>query len=326
VIITERRNAIGTQRSSSVTNQARFHPSIHPAQSTHVREWVMALQIRSFFHEPTHSVTYLVWDGASRRAGVIDAVLDYDAAAARTSTTFVDHVVDTIVREGLTLDWILETHAHADHVTAAQVLKDKAGGLVVIGAGIEGVQRTFKDIFALDDLVPDGSQFDRLVIDGEHLPLGDLTIEVLATPGHTPSFSSYKIDDAVFVGDTLLMPDYGTARADFPGGDAATLYRSIRRLLSLPPATRMFVGHDYKAEGRDVFAWESTVAEQRAHNVHIHQGIDEKAFVKLRTERDKRLTLPALMLPAMQINVRGGQLPPPAANGMRYLKIALNQF
>ena len=286
----------------------------------------MPLQIRAFFHEPTHSVSYLIWDSESRRAAVIDAVLDYDGAEARTSTAFVDGIVTAIGDEGLTLYWILETHAHADHMTAARVLKDKAGGAIVIGAGIEAVQRTFKDIFALDDLVPDGSQFDRLVADGERLPLGKLSIEALATPGHTPAFTSYKIEDAVFVGDTLLMPDYGTARADFPGGDAATLYHSIRRLLSLPPETRMFVGHDYKAAGRDVFAWETTVAEQRAHNIHVHQGVEEGAFVKLRTERDKTLTLPPLMLPALQINVRAGQFPPPAANGSRYLKLPLNRF
>jgi glyoxylase-like metal-dependent hydrolase (beta-lactamase superfamily II) len=286
----------------------------------------MPLRIRSFFHESTHSVTYLTWDERSRRAAAIDAVLDYDAVGARTSTTSVDRVVAAIVSEGLTLDWILETHAHADHVTAAQSLKDRIGGSTVIAAGIETVQRMFKDIFALDDLAPDGSQFDRLVADGERLPLGELSIEALETPGHTPAFVSYRIGDAVFVGDTVLMPDYGTARADFPGGDAATLYRSIRRLLSLPPAIRMFVGHDYKAEGRDAFAWETTVAEQRAKNIHVHESMTEEAFVRLRTERDKTLNLPPLMLPALQINVRGGRLPPPAPNGTRYLKLPLNRF
>src|SRR5437879_4866600 len=193
----------------------------------------MPLPIRSFFHEPTHSVTYLVWDEPSRRAAVIDAVLDYDAARARTATTFVDRVVAAVESEGLTLDWILETHVHADHVTAARALKDKCGGRLVASAGIETVQRMFKDVFSLDDLTPDGSQFDRLVADGERLPLGEITIEAMATPGHTPAFVSYRIGDAVFVGDTLLMPDYGTARADFPGGDPAARYRSIRRLLSL---------------------------------------------------------------------------------------------
>jgi glyoxylase-like metal-dependent hydrolase (beta-lactamase superfamily II) len=285
-----------------------------------------AVHIRSFFHEPTHSVAYLVWDPASRRAAAIDTVLDYDAAGARISSTFVDGIARAIKGERLTLDWILDTHVHADHVTAARVLKNKVGGETVIGAGVEAVQRTFKALFALDDLIPDGSQFDRLIADGERLPLGDLAIEAIATPGHTPAFVSYKIGDAVFVGDTLLMPDYGTARADFPGGDAATLYRSIRRLLALPPETRIFVGHDYKAEGRDVFAWETTVAAQRAGNVHIHDGVSEDEFVKLRTERDKTLTLPALMLPSLQINVRGGALPPPAKNGTRYLKLPINRF
>jgi glyoxylase-like metal-dependent hydrolase (beta-lactamase superfamily II) len=286
----------------------------------------MPLRIRSFFHEPTHSVAYLVWDERSRRAAVIDVILDYDAAEARTSTTFLERVISVIQSEDLTLDWILETHTHADHVTAAQMLKEKVGGQVVIAAGTEGVQRMFKEAFDLEDVVPDGSQFDRLVGDGERLPLGDLSIEALATPGHTPAFVSYRIEDAVFVGDTLLMPDYGTARADFPGGDAATLHRSIRKLLALPAETRMFVGHDYKAPGRDVYAWETTVGAQRANNVHVHEGVSEAAFVKLRTERDKTLTLPPLMLPALQINVRAGHLPPPAANGTRYLKLPLNQF
>lgn len=286
----------------------------------------MALQIRSFFHEPTHSVSYLVWDSQRRRAAVIDPVLDYDAAEARTATAFVERIIDAIRVERLSLDWILETHAHADHVTAAQTLKERAGGRTVAAAGIDAVQRTFKDIFDLDDLQTDGSQYDRLVGDGDRLALGSLTIEAMETPGHTPAFVSFKIEDAVFVGDTLLMPDYGTARADFPGGDAATLYRSIRRLLTLPPQTRMFVGHDYKAEGRDTFAWETTIAEQRAGNVHVHDGVEEADFVKLRTERDKTLTLPPLMLPALQINVRAGHLPPPAPNGSRYLKIPLNRF
>jgi glyoxylase-like metal-dependent hydrolase (beta-lactamase superfamily II) len=253
-------------------------------------------------------------------------VLDYDGASARTATTFVDRIASAVAEERLTVDWILETHAHADHMSGAHVLKERFGAPVVIGAGTESVQRLFKDVFELDDLVPDGSQFDRLVGDGDALPLGNLAIEAIETPGHTPAFVSYRIADAVFVGDTLLMPDYGTARADFPGGDAATLFRSIRRLLDLPPETRMFVGHDYKAQGRDVFAWETTVAAQRAHNVHVHDGVGEAEFVRMRTARDKTLTLPTLMLPALQVNVRGGRLPPPAANGTRYLRIPLNRF
>jgi glyoxylase-like metal-dependent hydrolase (beta-lactamase superfamily II) len=301
-------------------------PSQRPSQSRPQAALQTAPRIRSFFHEPTHSVAYLVWDEASRRAAAIDTVLDYDAAGARIASRFIDGICTAIKTERLALDWILDTHVHADHVTAARVLKNKIGGRTVIGAGVEAVQRTFKTMFALDDLDPDGSQFDYLIEDGEGLPLGALTIEAIATPGHTPAFVSYKIGDAVFVGDTLLMPDYGTARTDFPGGDAATLYRSIQRLLALPPETRVFVGHDYKAEGRDVFAWETTVAAERAGNLHIHDGVTEADFVKLRTERDKALTLPALMLPALQINVRGGALPSPAANGTRYLKLPINRF
>jgi glyoxylase-like metal-dependent hydrolase (beta-lactamase superfamily II) len=285
-----------------------------------------SVRIRSFFHEPTHSVAYLVWDAASRRAAAIDTVLDYDAAGARFSSAFVDGIAAAIRHERLELDWILDTHVHADHVTAARVLKNKAGGRTVIGAGVEAVQRTFKTLFALDDLDADGSQFDRLIADGERLPLGELTIEAIATPGHTPAFVSYRIGDAVFIGDTLLMPDYGTARTDFPGGDAATLYRSIQRLLALPPETRLFVGHDYKAEGRDVYAWETTVAAERAGNLHIRDGVSEEAFVRLRAARDRTLALPALMLPALQINIRGGALPPPARNGTRYLKLPINRF
>ncbi|MGE5537603.1 MAG: MBL fold metallo-hydrolase [Gemmatimonas sp.] len=286
----------------------------------------MALQIRAFFHQPTNSVSYLVWDGDTRRAAVIDAVLDYDGPSARVSTGFVDGIAAAIEAERLTLDWVLETHTHADHMSGAHVLHERFGAPVVIGAGTDAVQRVFKDIYDLDDLTADGSAFDRLIGDGERLPLGGLAIEALTTPGHTPAFVSYRIADAVFVGDTLLMPDYGTARADFPGGDAAALYRSIRRLLALPPETRMFVGHDYKAEGRDRFAWETTVGAQRSGNVHVHDGVTEAAFVELRTERDRTLTLPALMLPALQVNVRGGRLPPAAANGTRYLKIPLNRF
>jgi glyoxylase-like metal-dependent hydrolase (beta-lactamase superfamily II) len=286
----------------------------------------MSVQVRGFFHEPTHSVAYLIWDGATRRAAIIDSVLDYEAAGAKTATRFLDTIVKAVGDERLAVDWILDTHIHADHMTGAHVLKERLGASVVIGAGAETVQRTFKDIFGLDDLVADGSQFDRLVADGERLPLGTLAIEAIATPGHTPGFVSYRVEDAVFVGDTLLMPDYGTARADFPGGDATALYRSIRTLLALPPETRVFVGHDYKANGRDVFAWESTMAEQRAHNVHAHEGVTEAEFVKFRVERDKTLTLPPLMLAALQVNIRAGRLPPADANGTRYFKIPLNRF
>jgi glyoxylase-like metal-dependent hydrolase (beta-lactamase superfamily II) len=285
----------------------------------------MSLSIRAFFHEPTHSVAYLVWDGDTRRAAIIDSVLDYDGAAGKTSTTFVDTIAKAVTDERLQVDWLLETHIHADHMAGIHALQEKVGGKTAIGAGIEQVQRTFKDIFGLDDLTPDGSQFDRLLGDGERIPLGNLAIEAIATPGHTPGFLSYRVENAVFVGDTLLMPDYGTARADFPGGDASVLYRSIHRLFRLPDDTRVFVGHDYKAPGRASFAWEAPMAEQRAHNVHIHEGIGEAEFVEMRNERDKSLTLPTLMLPSLQVNVRAGRLPP-AENGTRYLKIPINKF
>jgi glyoxylase-like metal-dependent hydrolase (beta-lactamase superfamily II) len=266
-----------------------------------------------------------VWDGDTRRAAIIDSVLDYDGAAAKTSTAFVDTIAEAVTDERLQVDWLLETHIHADHMAGIHALQEKVGGKTAIGAGIEQVQRTFKDIFDLDDVTPDGSQFDRLLADGERLPLGNLAIEAIATPGHTPGFTSYLIDGAVFVGDTLLMPDYGTARADFPGGDATLLYRSIHRLFQLPDDTRVFVGHDYKAPGRANFAWETTMAEQRAHNIHIHAGIGEAEFVNMRVERDKTLTLPTLMLPSLQVNVRAGRLPP-AENGTRYFKIPINKF
>ena len=284
------------------------------------------LQVRSFFHEPTSSVTHLVWDDATRRAAVIDPVLDYDGAAARTATTFIDGVLKEAAALNLTIEWVLETHAHADHLSAAAVVKERTGAATVIGAGISTVQTVFKDIFDAVDLVPDGSAFDRLVREGDRLPLGTLAIEVLETPGHTPACVSYRIADAVFVGDTLLMPDYGTARADFPGGDAATLYRSIRRLLALPPETRLFLCHDYKPPGREHFVWETTVAEERANNVHVHDGVTEAEFVAHRQARDRTLALPALIIPAVQVNIRGGRLPPPAANGTRYLKVPVNRL
>jgi glyoxylase-like metal-dependent hydrolase (beta-lactamase superfamily II) len=284
------------------------------------------LAIRAFFDEPTFTVTYLVSDGATRRAAIVDPVRDYDHKSGKASTTSADRLLAEAREQGLTIEWILETHAHADHLTAAPYLKSKTGAKVVIGEHIRAVQKIFKGVFNAPDVSEDGSEFDRLVRDGERLPLGSLEIEVMHLPGHTPADVAYRIGDAVFVGDTIFMPDYGTARADFPGGDAATLYRSIRRLLSLPGETRLYMCHDYKAPGRNRFAWESTVAKERAHNVHVHDGVDEATFVALRTKRDATLAAPVLLLPSVQVNIRAGNLPPPEANGVSYLKIPLRMI
>ncbi|MEQ1709560.1 MAG: MBL fold metallo-hydrolase [Terricaulis sp.] len=281
-------------------------------------------QVRAFFHEPTFTVSYLVWDPAARRGAIIDSVLDFDAKSGRTGTASAQAILDAAREEGVAVDWILETHAHADHLSAAPFLKQATGAAIVIGEHIKDVQKVFRQVFNLDDVIPDGRSFDRLVSDGERLPLGALEIEVLHTPGHTPACASYRIGDAMFVGDTMFMPDYGTARCDFPGGDARALYRSMRRILALPPQTRLFMCHDYKAPGRDAFAWETTVAEERAHNIHIHDGITEDAFVAMREARDKTLDMPALLLPAIQINIRAGELPPAEGNGVRYLKLPLD--
>jgi glyoxylase-like metal-dependent hydrolase (beta-lactamase superfamily II) len=284
----------------------------------------MSPQIQAFFDEPTFTVSYLIWDAATMRGAVIDSVLDFDAKSGRTDTRSAQKILDTAREQGIQIEWILETHAHADHLSAAPVLKQATGAPIVIGERIAAVQSVFKKVFNLSDLTTDGRPFDKLVRDGETLPLGDLSIEVLATPGHTPACVSYKVNDAVFVGDTLFMPDYGTARADFPGGDARTLYRSIKRILALPPETRLFMCHDYKAPNREAYAWETTVAEQRARNVHIHDGVGEDAFVQLREARDKTLQMPVLILPSIQVNIRAGELPAPEDNGVRYLKLPLN--
>ena len=272
------------------------------------------------FHDPaTGTVSYVVHDPATRAAAIIDPVLDYDAAAGRTATRSADALLARLRREGLTLQWILETHAHADHLSAAPYLREQAGGQIAIGERIRTVQDTFGRFFN-QPVTEDG--FDRLLHDGDVLPLGDLHITALLVPGHTPADLAYQIDDAVFVGDTLFMPDVGSARADFPGGDARQLYRSVRRLLALPPETRLFVCHDYPT-GREA-RWMSTVAEQRAGNIHVHDGVDEEAFVAMRQARDATLGAPALILPSLQVNIRAGQLPPPDDNGVRYLRIPLN--
>ncbi|MGE0724135.1 MAG: MBL fold metallo-hydrolase [Alphaproteobacteria bacterium] len=282
--------------------------------------------VRAFFDDATFTVTYLVADPATGRAAIIDPTLDFDAKSGRTSTRSADAVVEAARTAGLSVEWVLETHVHADHLTAAPHLRTRTGASVGIGARIVEVQRTFKPVFGAADLQTDGRQFDRLFADGDRFSLGAIPVEVIATPGHTPACVTYRIGDAMFVGDTLFMPDFGTARTDFPGGDAATLYRSIRRILAQPLETRIFVGHDYKAPGRDQYAWETTVADERARNIHIRDGIGEADFVRMRTERDAKLGMPALILPAIQVNIRGGAFPPPEADGRVYLKLPVDRI
>lgn len=280
--------------------------------------------VHSFFHKPTFTASHLVVDPATRQAAVIDLVLDFDPKSGRTGTAFADEILAAAVGEGARITWILETHAHADHLTAAPYLKEKTGAEIAIGAEITRVQKVFKPIFNAVEMPTDGSQFDRLLRDGERFAIGRLAVEVMATPGHTPACVSFRIGDAVFVGDTLFMPDYGTARTDFPGGDARTLYRSIRRLLTLPPETRMFLCHDYGAAGRPDFAWATTVGEQRAKNLHVRDGVSEEEFVTLRQARDRTLEMPVLILPSIQVNMRAGRFPPAEANGTVYLKLPVN--
>ena len=279
------------------------------------------LQIRSFFDEATKTVTYLVWDAATRDAAIIDPVLDYDHASGEIDTRSVEQVLAVAGKLGLHVLWALETHAHADHLSGAPYVKAKTGAKVGIGEHIRDVQKIFRPIFNATDLKTDGSDFDHLFADGERFHIGGLEVEVLHTPGHTPADISYRIGDAVFVGDTLFMPDYGTARTDFPGGDARQLYRSIRKVLSLPPETRLFMCHDYKAPGRDAYAWETTVGEQRERNVHIHDGVSEDDYVAMRQTRDATLSAPALLMPSIQVNIRAGRFPPAEANGVRYMMV-----
>lgn len=285
----------------------------------------MQPQVNAFFDPATSTVSYVVFDVAGGHAAIIDPVLDYDPASGRTRHQHADKMLAYVRQQQLQTEWLLETHVHADHLSAAPYLQQQLGGRLAIGAGITLVQETFGQLFnAGSGFATDGSQFDHLFHDGERFQLGTLSAEALHTPGHTPACISYRIGDAVFVGDTLFMPDYGTARCDFPGGDAATLYRSIQKLFALPDDTRLFLCHDYKAPGRDHYAWQTTVGEQRQHNVHVRDGISEQAFVSLRRARDATLAMPALMLPSVQVNMRGGQLPAPEDNGVRYLKIPLD--
>lgn len=284
----------------------------------------MQPQVHGFFDTATNTVTYVLHDPAGKAAAIIDPVLDFTPRNARISTASADAVLDYVHAQGLDLQCVLETHAHADHLSAAHHIREKTGAPVVIGAHITDVQTIFADMFEADDVVCDGSVFDRLVTDGDELPLGNLSIKVLHTPGHTPACVTYIIGDAAFVGDTVFMPDYGTARADFPGGDAQTLYRSIRKILDLPADTRLFTGHDYPPEARPTPAWEASVADHRAANIHIHDGIDEAAFVAMREARDKTLAAPLLILPSLQVNIRAGNLPPATPEGHVYLRLPVN--
>ena len=277
--------------------------------------------IRAFFDEPTNTVSYLVADPVTSQAAVIDPVLDYDHKSGEVDTRSVETILKAAKELGLTVVWALETHAHADHLSGAPYIKAETGAKIGIGEHIKHVQRIFRPIFNATDLKTDGSDFDHLFRDGERFNIGELNVETLHTPGHTPADISYKIEDAVFVGDTLFMPDYGTARADFPGGDAHQLYRSIKRLLALPAATRLFMCHDYKAPGRDAYAWETTVQQQRDKNVHVGGGKTEAEFVAMRTARDATLSAPTLLLPSIQVNIRAGAFPPADDNGVRYLRI-----
>jgi len=277
--------------------------------------------IRAFFDPPTNTVSYLVWDAETLAAAVIDPVLDFDMPSGRADTGSVERILAQAAALNLNIAWVLETHAHADHLSGAPFIKARTGARIAIGEHIAQVQTIFRPIFDATDVQPGGGDFDLLLADGQTLALGNLTIEVIYGPGHTPADVAYKIADCVFVGDTLFMPDYGTARADFPGGDPRQLYRSIRRLLALPPETRLFMCHDYKAPGRDEYAWETTVAEQRAHNVHVQESVTEEEFVARRQARDATLSTPKLLLPAIQVNIRAGRFPAAAANGVRYLLI-----
>lgn len=280
-------------------------------------------RIQSFFDPETFTATHVVWCPATRAAAVIDSVRDYDPKSGRTGTASAERVLACVHEHGLQVQWHLETHAHADHLSAAPWLRERLGGKIAIGAHIRQVQGVFRRVFNAPWIPTDGSPFDALLEDGQELALGELRVRVMHTPGHTPACVTYLVGEHAFVGDTLFMPDYGSARCDFPGGDARTLYRSIRRVLALPPHTRLHLCHDYLPGGRTAL-WETTVAEQRAHNIHVHDGVSEDAFVAMRTARDRTLSMPVLLLPAVQVNVCAGQLPPAEDNGTRYLKIPVD--
>ena len=280
--------------------------------------------VKTFFDEATFTATHVVWDPETKRAAIIDSVHDYDPKSGRTDTASADAVIAFVQENGLEVDWILETHVHADHLTAAPYLQEKLGGRIGIGAKVAVVQGVFKSVFNVEEaFATDGRQFDRLFEDGEQFQIGNLTVDVMHTPGHTPACVTYVVGDAAFVGDTLFMPDFGTARCDFPGGDARQLYQSIKRILALPPETRLFLCHDYGPGGR-AFEWVTTVAAQREKNIHVNDSVDEDGFVAMRTERDKQLSMPVLILPSVQVNMRAGVMPPPEANGISYLKLPVD--
>ena len=283
--------------------------------------------VKTFFDEPTFTFSYVVSDPETKRCAIVDSVLDFDYAAGKTDTASADQIVDYVKAEGLTVDWILETHVHADHLSAAPYLKDKLGGQLSIGEHITTVQNVFGKAFNEGSAFQrDGSQFDHLFKDEEQFKIGTIEARAMHTPGHTPACMSYLIGDALFVGDTLFMPDYGTARCDFPGGDAHTLYISVQKIFSLPDETRMFMCHDYKAPGRDHYLNETTVGEERLHNVHVGEGKCEQEFIKMRNERDATLSMPRLILPSVQVNMRAGHMPEPEENGQSYLKVPVNLF
>lgn len=283
--------------------------------------------VKAFFDEPTFTASYVVHDPATRVAAIIDSVLDFDQPSGRTSFDSADAIMAHVEAEGLKVDWLLETHAHADHLSAAPYFQEKLGGRLVIGAGIVTVQNVFGKVFNEGThFARDGSQFDRLLVDGDTLMIGEIPLIALHVPGHTPADMAYIIGDAVFTGDTMFMPDYGSARADFPGGDARQLYRSVRRLMKLPDQSRVFLCHDYKAPNRDEYVWETTMLAERTGNVHVHEGVSEGDFVEMRTQRDATLSMPKLILPSIQVNMRGGRMPEPEENGVSYLKLPLNQL
>jgi glyoxylase-like metal-dependent hydrolase (beta-lactamase superfamily II) len=283
--------------------------------------------VTPFFDEPTFTYSYVIQDPQSNRCAIIDSVLDFDYAAGSSSTVQADRLLAFVEQQKLTVEWILETHVHADHLSAAPYLKERTGARVGIGAKITTVQKTFGKVFnAGTEFARDGSQFDQLFEDGDLIRIGSLQGQALHTPGHTPACMTYCFGDAAFVGDTLFMPDYGTARCDFPGGDAAALYRSIHKLFTLADNTRLFMCHDYKAPGRKEYANETTVADERRDNVHVHEGISEADFVRMRTERDRTLGMPRLILPSVQVNMRAGRMPPAEDNGQVYLKVPVNLF
>lgn len=284
------------------------------------------IEIRSYFDVDTNTVTYLVIDAQTQSAALIDTVMNYEPHSGSLTSTSIDDVLGEIKVLGLTLKWVLDTHAHADHLSAADYVRDRTGAKIGIGANIAKVQKTFKTIFNVKDVSAIGAEFDGLFEDGDEIKLGASTIKVMHTPGHTPACVTYLVDDAAFVGDTLFMPDYGTARADFPGGDARVLYRSIQKILSLPPETRIFVGHDYLPASRDKFVWQTTVAEQAKSNIHVLDGVTEDAFVTMREARDLKLEAPRLILPSLQVNIRAGALPPEEDDGHAYLKVPVNRL